>query len=563
MRNEYIKLKQDGCKNCFRCIRDCPVKSISFADHQARILDTECILCGRCFVVCPQKAKEILNDTDKAKAFLASGDPVYASIAPSFTAYFDGAGIAALEAALLALGFAGVGETALGATIVKKRYDEIVASGEQQIIISSCCHSVVLLLQKHYPEALPWLAPVLSPMQAHCLDIKERNPKAKTVFIGPCISKKAEADAYPGLVDCVLTFAELAEWLLAEHISLPDIPDEQPGGKARLFPISGGILRSMEKPDKNYAYLSIEGVQNCIAAVEDLLSGQLEPCFIEMSMCRGSCIGGPIMEIERPPLVKSPVSSYIAIDRYAGKDDFSVDMPSPEVLRKDFTSAALPKIAIAESAILETLRKTGKTKPEDELNCGTCGYHSCRDKAKAVLQGKAELSMCLPFLKEKAESFSDTILKNTPNGVIVLNESLEIQQINEAACRILNVRDAADLIGNKVVRVLDPDIFVEAISTGHDIYNRSIYLAEYGRYVRHTIVRDQNYHIFIVIMRDVTEEETAREQNDALNRQTAEITDQVIEKQMRVVQEIAYLLGETAAETKIALSKLKESLRLE
>ncbi len=202
----------------------------------------------------------------------------------------------------------------------------------------------------------------------------------------------------------------------------------------------------------------------------------------------------------------------------------------------------------------------GKRSPEDELNCGSCGYDTCREKAVAVFNGKADLSMCLPFLKEKAESFSDTIIKNTPNAIIVLNESLEVQQINKAAMKLMNIANASDVLGEQVVRILDPLPFFDVIESGLNIHDKRIFLAEYNKYVEQTLIYDPGYHIVMSIMRDVTEEEKARRAKDELSQSTIEITDKVIEKQMTAVQEIASLLGETTAETKIALTKLKESL---
>ena len=202
----------------------------------------------------------------------------------------------------------------------------------------------------------------------------------------------------------------------------------------------------------------------------------------------------------------------------------------------------------------------GKKRAADELNCGTCGYDTCREKAIAVYQGKAEISMCLPYLKDKAESFSDTIVRNTPNGLIVLNEKLEVQQINRIALKILNIRYATDILGDQVVRIMDPDDFMSVLSSGRSIHDKRVYLAEYEKYVEETIVYDKEYRLLVCILRDVTEEEEIKAQKENMRSQTVEIADKVVDKQMRIVQEIASLLGETAAETKIALSKLKESI---
>ena len=209
---------------------------------------------------------------------------------------------------------------------------------------------------------------------------------------------------------------------------------------------------------------------------------------------------------------------------------------------------------------LKILLQMGKKVPSDELNCGSCGYNTCREKAIAVYQGKADLSMCMPFLMDKAESFSNNILNNTPNSVIVLNEKYEVQLINSSALHLMNLRSASDVLGEQVVRILDPQDFMSVLQTGSNLRDKRIYLAEYGKYVDETITYDRNYHTITCIMRDVTSEETERRKKENISRQTIETTDKVVEKQMRIVQEIASLLGETAAETKIALTKLKESI---
>lgn len=551
---EFLRLKKSNCKNCYKCIRHCPVKSIRFSGNQAYIVSDECILCGRCFVVCPQNAKEIVDDTEKAKVLIGSGQPVIASVAPSFIANYDGVGISSIEEALKKLGFAAVEETAVGATAVKMEYDRILREGKRDIVISSCCHSVNLLIQKHFPEALQYLADVVSPMQAHGLDIKKRYPNAKTVFIGPCLSKKDEAARYEGIIDCVLTFEELTKWLESEHITLEAKKDRAEESRARLFPTAGGILKTMRCESEDYSYLVIDGTENCIAALEDIAKGNISRCFIEMSACVGSCIGGPIMERYH----RSPIRGYAQVSGYAGERDFPIKVPEPDAMHQRLAYIGMGKTLPGLAEIEAILRRMGKTKPEDELNCGSCGYNTCREKAIAVYQGKADLSMCLPFLKDKAESFSDQIIRNTPNGVIVLNEELEVQQINDAARNIINIRDASGVLGEQIVRILDPVDFISVMESGRSIRDRRTYLAEYNKYVEETIVYDREYHILICILRDITDTQMEREKKETVGRQTVDIADKVVEKQMRVVQDIASLLGETVAETKIALTRLKE-----
>ena len=553
--NKFLQLKKSNCKNCYKCIRNCPVKSIKFADGQANIIPDECILCGRCFVNCPQDAKQIRDDVPRVKEMIASGKKVIASVAPSFIAEFPLMDFAAMKSALLKLGFADAQETAIGATIVKTEYEKMIASGKHDVIISSCCHSVNALIQKYYPSVLPYLADVLSPMLAHCRVIKEENPGACAVFIGPCISKKEEAELY-GECDVALTYEELEAWMNeAGVVPAGDSTEPDEGKRGRFFPIKGGIIKSMHTENTGFTYLAVDGVQNCIAAIKEIESGALKNCFIEMNACEGACINGAAISHHHKPLL----SGEVKVVAFAGDDEFRVAMPIDTFKNIPYigTHEKIP----GEAAIKEILAKMGKTSPEQELNCGSCGYPTCREKAIAVYQGKADLSMCLPFLKEKAETFSGYVINNTPNAIFVLDENLCVQQINKAGCALFNLKTPSDILGSPIVRLLNPADYLGVMTSGVPIKEKKHYLAEYKKYVAETIVYDHEYHIVFSIMRDITSEEERQSERSELCNKTVAITNEVIEKQMRVVQEIASLLGETTAETKIALTQLKDALQ--
>ena len=551
-----LRLKKSNCKNCYKCIRHCPVKSIRFSAGQAHIIDDECILCGHCFVVCPQDAKQIVDETEKVRVLIGSGDPVVISLAPSFIANYEGVGIDAMREAVKKLGFYDAEETAIGATMVKREYDRMLAEENRDIVISSCCHSINLLIRKYFPEQLQFLADVPSPMVAHCMDIKRRIPNAKTVFVGPCVAKKDEAGQFGDAVDAALTFEELTAWLEEEQIELGHHLDKTEQSLARFFPTTGGILKTMACDAQDYTYMALDGVENCIAALEDIARGKVHKCFIEMSACVGGCVGGPVMEKYH----RSPVKDYMAVATYAGAKDFDTQQPDVAAMRQDYLPIEHKKAVPSQYEVVEILRQMGKYKPSDELNCGSCGYDTCREKATAIYQGKAEISMCLPFLKEKAESFSDVVVKNSPNALVVVNDTLEVQQLNEAALKLFNVRFASDVLGDQVVRILDPRVFMDVKRSGRGVYNKSVYLAEYQRYVEQTVVPAEDGRMIVCIMHDVTAEEEQRQRREDISRETVEVADKVVEKQMRIVQEIASLLGETTAETKIALTKLKESI---
>ena len=549
--SEILSLKKSNCKNCYKCIRHCSVKAIRFSAGQAHVVENECILCGHCFAVCPQNAKQISSDLEKVHVMLAAS-PVYASIAPSFAAAFPGIGIDALEKAIQKLGFRAAEETAAGAAMVKTEYERILREEKPDILLSSCCTSVNLLMTKHYPDLLFTLAPVLSPAQAHCADLKRRHPEAKTVFIGPCIAKKQEVSE---AIDAVLSFEELRDWLEAEQIPLIPEPDQSIGGKTRAFPTTGGVLSTMEKLPE-YTYLAVDGVTNCISVLDELRSGGLSRCFIELSACPGSCANGPLLGRSHP----SPARNTAQIIRYTKEHEFSVEQPTREQLQHTFFPVPHTTKLPTEYQIEEMLAKMGKNNMGERLNCGSCGYNTCREKAIAVLQGRAEQSMCLPYMMKKAEGFSETVVANSPNAILVLNDNFEVQKINPVACKLLHVRNEKDVLGENVVRLMEPEVFRNVrVSSKNQVSDRA-YLPEYDCYVDRTILYNREYHLFICIMRDVSDQVRQQEKKLETRMQALEIANDMAKKQLKIVQEIASLLGETAADSMIAIEHLKETI---
>ncbi len=550
--NDVLKSKENDCRSCYKCIRACPSKSISFKDGQASIIESECVLCGTCFNVCPQRCKIIRDDTKYAKSLLTSKKAI-ASVAPSFIASFKGVCFASLKNALLELGFADAEETAIGATLVKNAYEEILKKG-QDVVISTCCHSVNLLIEKHYPECLPFLAKTLSPMQAHALSLKQRHPDCKVIFLGPCISKKDEVDHYPGSVDCALTFLELDALFKEAGISpLAEEGEKQEKSACRIFPSEGGVLRTMKK-EEGIDYISLSGMENCMMALEDLRKGKIHHAFIEMSSCPGSCLNGPA----HIKTVSNPLESLIALRHSAGKADFEV-APLSCSISKEFADLSLQEAKPSEEEIEEVLRKIGKVSKKDELNCSSCGYSSCREKAIAVIEGKASLEMCLPFLMEKATSFGSDIVEYSPNGILVLNEEGTIQLSNPAMASILGVGAPSALLGENIASFLDSEPFFLSLS-GVNTRLKKMELSN-GKIGEVSIHYDEKYHIIIGSIRDVTDHELrkARHLKDA--EETARVTSLVIDKNMEAVQQIAQLLGESAAATKIALTRLSDTLQ--
>lgn len=556
MASPCLESRTKDCQNCYKCIRHCPIKAISFASNKASIIHEDCILCGRCYIVCPQELKVVRNDEEKVFNLLKNYDCV-ASVAPSFIANY-GVNFSSLRKALLALGFKEAEETAIGATITKKAYDEMLESNAPDVLISSCCHSINLLIQKHYKEALPYLAPIDSPMIAHAKDIKKRlGENKKVIFIGPCIAKKDEADVYANFIDGAITFLELDHLLAKKEISLEkdEKIEVKEHSKARLFPISSGVLETMEKKNDAYSYVFVDGVDEVKRVLEDVIAGKIHHCFIEVNACHGGCVNGPIIDGKSHNLV----ASSLLVKQSAGRLDFKEPILTSEEAFHDYKPYNVRHARPSEEEIQATFKKMDKVDPKNRLNCGSCGYDSCLEKAIAIIQGKAVVEMCLPFLMAKAQSFSDKIVANSPNGLMVLDENFKIQLINHAMCLILGVHSPRDLIQKDVSLILDPTPFSEALG-GERIYERKMYLAAYNKYVTLSVNYDEKYHILIVLMRDVTKSEMEHAKRLEIVQKSVDITDEVIKKNMRAVQEIASLLGESAAETKVALSSLKETL---
>ena len=550
--------KTNDCKNCYRCLRKCPIKSVSFVSDESHIIHEDCIYCGNCFLECPQNVILVREDVVRAKRLINAGYKVIASVAPSFISTYSNYDIESLKKAIKKLGFYDVEETAIGATIVKKAYDEML-DDNHDVIISSCCHTINLLVQKYYPKALPYLADVLSPMLAHGKDIKERYGKdTKVVFIGPCISKKHEADKNSEFIDVALTFEELDSWIKDENIEIASKSKEDvlENSKARLFPTCGGVIATMECSNKDYEYIGIDGIDECRDVLQDIIDGKIHKCFIEMSACYGSCINGPLVRKYK----KSIVNSKINIKKNAGKLDFVGYKLGSKDIEYKYGKLLVSHAKPSEEEIERTLADMGKTDKAKQLNCGSCGYSTCRDKAIAIIQGKAVKEMCLLFLMEKAQSFSDKIVATAPNGIMVVNEDLDIQLINRSMCKIVQIPDESYALNKNVSTILDPEDFCRALG-GERIFTKKSYLNEYDKFVETTIFYDEKFHVLICIMRDITKSEIDKQNREETLKKTIEITDNVIEKNMRAVQEIASLLGESAAATKVALSTLKETLK--
>ena len=553
----YLDFKDAKCKDCFKCLRECPVKAIRYENHQAKIIEQRCILCGRCTLVCPQNAKQVHSELDDVLALLSSGRKVVASLAPSFVSSFDTQDLDVMKEALFALGFAEVEETAVGAKAVTEEYARLLGTGEFKNFITSACPAVNRMISIYYPDALKYLAPVPSPMVAHARMLKKRDPDAAIVFIGPCIAKKREA-AESGIIDGVLTFEELNTVFAQKNIDLCKIEAKRHAEgtelKARYYPIPRGIIKSFDSLPAGYEYVAVDGVERCAEVLDeiDTLSG----LFLELNCCEYACVGGPC----RLHVKGGNIKSNENVRKYAAKDMGAAPAVTEQVdLTEKHPRIILDDFVPSEKDIRAILAKTGKNSPEDELNCGACGYSTCREKAIAVLNGYADIEMCLPYMRSRAESMSYEIIQNTPNGIVLMGDDFKILDINTRAMKLLGITEH-DVRGMLAFDCFDCEEFINAVTRGKNVSKKKVFVNRTKKYIELSIILLQEHKVLFGVMKDITESVEYDEKLNAVKLETLATTDEVIKKQMRVAQEIASLLGETTAETKVALNKLKQTL---
>lgn len=581
--SQVIFTNKARCRDCYRCVRVCPVKAIRMHEGQAYVVDERCIGCGTCIRECPQKAKSYRNDVDRVVRLIASGVRVAASVAPSFAAAYPDWQRRRLPSALRRLGFSYVGETAIGAYEVAMATAAVVNRQRSQPHVCTACPAVVRYVERYRPEAIDRLVPIVSPMLAHAVHIsRELGEGVRVVFIGPCVAKKAEAERpeHAGLVDCVLTFAELDEWMEREAIDLSACEesefDEVPQGHSRLFALEGGGVRTA-----GWSTDLLDGELVAVSGFDEVRSileqvGQPgAPRLVEPLFCPQGCINGPAMtggqnnftrrgEVlryagerpqgvapgaaardaeEKPPTAPLPCESFRAQEMFENG------------LRTRFSVRKAPKDPPAtEQQIRRVLEMTGKAKPEDQLNCGACGYETCREKAVAVIQGLAEPEMCIPYMRRLAEQRTDRIIETSPNGIVILDEHLQILHMNPAFRKHFLCSDA--ICGQPISRLMDPGPFERLLSGEEELIEMTVEHAPY-HLVCHEILyplREDRQYVGIFV--NITHSRTSQQQLDRLRAETVVQARDLLEHQLKMADTIARALGEATARGEDLVEKL-------
>ena len=561
--SEYLEFKPVQCKDCYRCLRECPVKAINIKDHHAQIIEGHCILCGHCTKVCPQKAKIEHSELPVVRELLKSGAKMAATVAPSFISSLGQEDFTILRIALAKLGFAMAEETAVGAQAVTEEYKRILANGEMKNFITSACPAACRLIQMYYPKALPYLAPVDSPMVAHAKMLRRNDPSLKVVFIGPCIAKKREADEHG--IDAVLTFEELLQLFEENGIDMQNInhlavtADNAGANRAKAYPATQGIIRSFDALPEGYRYLAVDGIDRLTEVLENIES--LDHTFIEMNVCPGGCINGPCaIGIEGGVMkAEADINAYVEREMASRKHTRAPEVGvSLAYAHPRLRSKSRPA---TEKEIEDVMHRTGKFTKADELDCGACGYRTCREKAWAVVNGYADIDICLPYMRKRAESLAVDIVRNSPEGVMIVDPDMNIVDINASAMKMLGLGGTPESVqGRPLVESFPPIEFYNAYSQKRRTENPCLRIAATGRYVSLTVSLLSEQNLLFGLMKDISEQVSYDKKLEKVRTDTLATTDELIMKQMRVAQEIASLLGETTAETKVALLKLKKTL---
>ena len=550
------------CRDCYRCVRVCPVKAIRMQDGQAYVDEDRCIACGTCIRECPQEAKSYRNDIEKATRLARGEALVAASLAPSFAAVFTDWERYRLPSALRRLGCGHVAETSIGAYLVARRTAEYVAEHPAEPHIATACPSVVNYVERYYPDLVHSLLPVVSPMIAHARYLRETlGEEIRVLFIGPCVAKKQEADRpeHDGLVDCVLTFSELREWMDREGIELNRLEesgfDDEPGGDARYFPLVGGSLRTahMETDVLAAEVISVSGEEEVRQALESLRDAP-RPIIIEPLFCLQGCINGPSMGAESNIFERRrELLSYA--QEHIGRDEKEITLPAG--LETFFEPHPVKDDApVSDDEIRRVLELTGKFTPEDELNCGACGYNSCRDKAAAVVRGFAEPEMCMPYMRRMAEKRTDRIIETSPNGIVILDEDLHIIHMNPAFRTMFMCTEA--VAGKHISYLMDPEPFERLVAGQNEVVDMTVRHDRYNLVTHQLLYPLREERQFVGIFVNVTGAQQSQKELDRLHTQTLAQAKDLLEHQIQMAQHMARLLGESTAQGEQLVDQLMQ-----
>ena len=559
-----MKLKEANCKNCYKCVRVCPVKAIRVLDERAEIVEDRCIYCGKCYVVCPQDARDLAGDLDRVKMMIQAQEKVYFSISSALTVYFPEANLRSLAFLLKKLGAVRVEETSEGAGRMVQEYSEILYQHDMKNAISSYCPSTNFLIQKYYPHLTQWMIPVETPLEIHARMMRAAyGEDIRVVGVGPCIAyhKLANIAEDGRLIDAYLTFEELEEWFREENLQ---ISEEDPDTiycssyRWKYLDEPQGLTKALPGQIKyNYNMWEMNGETKAASMFRH--SSEMNNYFMTITACSSSCLGGPISRLHRK-------DDFISKDRWLAKlwKEVSRDTRNPseetEVeVQKVYDPMPFEQNKPGKEDLEYILSLVGKQSKKDMLNCGGCGYSTCVEKAVAVYQGMADPFMCIPNARDKAEAQSNLLFDNSPNGVLVLDQDFRILDANSVAQQLLGV-GVDQLKGDAASEYLSDEFLMHARYKETEVIRETVDCKKIGKILSITFFKIKRHDIAMAILHDRTDHARRIQEVESIREETINVTQDVIEKQMRIAQEIASLLGETTAESKLAFNRLRNLL---
>ncbi len=553
-----IKLNKNLCDNCFKCLRVCPTKAIKFTNNERTIINNKCIKCGLCHSQCPQNALSVVDEFAQIKEAIDSDRKTIVSLAPSYVSSFDADDINSICTALKKIGFDYVEETSVGAELVFNEYAKVIKDCTSENIITTCCPSATYLVESHYPSLIDSMLKVVSPMVAHGKHIKKRfGEDCFVVFIGPCLAKITEAQESCGDVDAVITFTQLCKWFEEKNIVLNEQP---PTPFDKYGTLTGkGFPLGCEVSNKEYKYIHVDGIDNCKSILDDILNNKVSNLSIELNICKGSCLNGPEIPKEQKAShytqklrMKKRIESISKEDIVKSIETQSLDL-SKTFMQRDINDKQPDCDDL--NGILAKMRKYSK---KDQLNCGACGYDTCIDKALAVYNGYSNYTDCLPYLREIAEEEHSRLIANSPNGICVLDEDNLVTITNPKFDLLFNKNNGISSIGLPIDFIVNSDEFPGLLNHSQNVMSQKIYENSLDRFFLVDLIYDEQKNQTTIFFMDISAHEKNKIELERMKKDTLEKTNEVIDKQMRVVQEIAGLLGETTAETRMSLNELRD-----
>jgi iron only hydrogenase large subunit-like protein len=548
------------CRDCYRCLRSCPVKAIRMERGQAYVDEKRCIACGTCIRECPQQAKSYRHDIDVAQKIIDGGTLVAASIAPSFAAVFNGWQRNRLASALRALGFRYVGQTASGAYQVSACAVKISQRDGPRAFIGTACPALVNYVEKYEPSLVGQLLPIVSPMVAHGRMLKEKFGKeAKVIFIGPCVAKKSELlrPENQEIIDCVLTFSELNMWLQQKGIDLSTCEessfDEKPVHLAQLYPLPGGMIKTAGVQDDgfNLQTLRVDGIGNVRSLLKGL-PGETSYSLIEPFFCSQGCINGPGIESGRNLFERR--QDILEYDRDTADIHTVPNLEEESLFCATYREEAGLLREVSEEEIQQILEKTGKSDTQQQLNCGSCGYDSCREKAIAVALGMAEPEMCIPSMRRLADQRTDQIVNTTPNGILILDWNLSILSINPAFRKFFSCSDL--VLGRHISYLMDPEPFEKLVSGITDSLDITVTHGHYNIMCRELLYTLKQERQIVGIFINITSQQENEKKLKEIRSQTVVQANELLEHQIKMAQNLAQFLGESTAKGEELVRKL-------